>query len=481
MSSPTSIPSLPGTMVNPLQWASFEHLSPLFKGKFLPELLPSIRTASSLLPESFSNNSSQEENESHPSPAVNFLSAAFSRKRSAPCDSPVPEDEPLDLRMDCKKRKIEDENKNTIENINPEMPPSPDLTSVDANTSPDASQRTSVGSPSPTPSDSNKSIDSSSLSSMFSCPSGFLYPRTLSGLSYAPLSRFNPYYQTDSQPPSSFTIPNSSPYSLLQFSPSVRPCSPIIRPFATSPTTSFYEAIKRRRETENASNTPHSSASKIRERYTCTYCGKVFPRSANLTRHLRTHTGEQPYKCKFCERQFSISSNLQRHVRNIHNKEKPYKCIYCDRAFGQQTNLDRHLKKHENECSSMLDQYPKKYDLSVFSQSIDARPPPDLTPLRSLFSISGLNPTPSPSLIDSTQTLSEEEEDEPIDIEDYRDDAKDEDPQPSSQLQSNEDPEEDSKSRINMSSLSCEVTIRPAPQNLRAKESLSEQTDLVLV
>ena len=30
-----------------------------------------------------------------------------------------------------------------------------------------------------------------------------------------------------------------------------------------------------------------------KDRYTCSYCGKVFPRSANLTRHLRTHTGEQ--------------------------------------------------------------------------------------------------------------------------------------------------------------------------------------------
>lgn len=62
-----------------------------------------------------------------------------------------------------------------------------------------------------------------------------------------------------------------------------------------------------------------------RSKYSCKYCGKMFPRSANLTRHLRTHTGEQPYKCKYCERSFSISSNLQRHVRNIHDKEKPFR------------------------------------------------------------------------------------------------------------------------------------------------------------
>ena len=103
------------------------------------------------------------------------------------------------------------------------------------------------------------------------------------------------------------------------------------------------------------------SSSRSRERYSCKFCGKVFPRSANLTRHLRTHTGEQPYKCKFCERSFSISSNLQRHVRNIHNKEKPYKCPLCERAFGQQTNLDRHMKKHESDGPTILDGSPRRY------------------------------------------------------------------------------------------------------------------------
>ena len=69
-----------------------------------------------------------------------------------------------------------------------------------------------------------------------------------------------------------------------------------------------------------------SPSGSAKEKYVCKYCHKVFPRSANLTRHLRTHTGEQPYVCKYCQRAFSISSNLQRHVRNIHNKEKPYQC-----------------------------------------------------------------------------------------------------------------------------------------------------------
>ena len=112
------------------------------------------------------------------------------------------------------------------------------------------------------------------------------------------------------------------------------------------------------------------SLQKVKERYCCKFCGKQFPRSANLTRHLRTHTGEQPYKCKYCERSFSISSNLQRHVRNIHNKEKPYKCPLCDRCFGQQTNLDRHLKKHDSDGPTILDgPFPKRCEMKEASEA----------------------------------------------------------------------------------------------------------------
>ncbi|KAK4295345.1 hypothetical protein Pmani_032083 [Petrolisthes manimaculis] len=168
---------------------------------------------------------------------------------------------------------------------------------------------------------------------------------------------------------------------------------------------------------------------KPRERYSCKFCGKVFPRSANLTRHLRTHTGEQPYKCKFCERSFSISSNLQRHVRNIHNKEKPYRCRLCDRAFGQQTNLDRHMKKHEADGPTILDGSPRRYH----APDPPAPPPQDKDQHHQTRTDSHLH-TPD----------EDDEEEEYIDVEEEDDD------------------EEEEESGEKERKISCAVTIQPS-------------------
>ncbi|XP_031429021.1 MDS1 and EVI1 complex locus protein EVI1-A isoform X2 [Clupea harengus] len=141
---------------------------------------------------------------------------------------------------------------------------------------------------------------------------------------------------------------------------------------------------------------PESLLRKGKERYTCRYCGKIFPRSANLTRHLRTHTGEQPYRCKYCDRSFSISSNLQRHIRNIHNKEKPFKCHLCDRCFGQQTNLDRHLKKHENGNLSGTAMSSPRSELDSSSAILDDKEDSYFNEIRNFISNTGQRQTTSP-------------------------------------------------------------------------------------
>uniref|UniRef100_A0A915M8T7 C2H2-type domain-containing protein n=1 Tax=Meloidogyne javanica TaxID=6303 RepID=A0A915M8T7_MELJA len=53
-----------------------------------------------------------------------------------------------------------------------------------------------------------------------------------------------------------------------------------------------------RKSREGKINGTRITGQTIKERYQCRFCQKVFPRSANLTRHLRTHTGEQPYKVR---------------------------------------------------------------------------------------------------------------------------------------------------------------------------------------
>ncbi|XP_036412527.1 ras-responsive element-binding protein 1 [Colossoma macropomum] len=51
----------------------------------------------------------------------------------------------------------------------------------------------------------------------------------------------------------------------------------------------------------------------------CNVCSKRFWSLQDLTRHMRSHTGERPYKCQTCERTFTLKHSLVRHQR-IHQK-----------------------------------------------------------------------------------------------------------------------------------------------------------------
>ncbi|XP_051796341.1 ras-responsive element-binding protein 1 isoform X2 [Acanthochromis polyacanthus] len=53
----------------------------------------------------------------------------------------------------------------------------------------------------------------------------------------------------------------------------------------------------------------------------CKVCGKRFWSLQDLTRHMRSHTGERPYRCQTCERTFTLKHSLVRHQR-IHLKPR---------------------------------------------------------------------------------------------------------------------------------------------------------------
>ena len=52
----------------------------------------------------------------------------------------------------------------------------------------------------------------------------------------------------------------------------------------------------------------------------CSYCTYVTNLKANLTNHVRTHTGEQPFQCSVCSLRFNVQSNLKRHMKRVHEQ-----------------------------------------------------------------------------------------------------------------------------------------------------------------
>ncbi|XP_017162891.1 oocyte zinc finger protein XlCOF6-like [Poecilia reticulata] len=113
--------------------------------------------------------------------------------------------------------------------------------------------------------------------------------------------------------------------------------------------------------------------------YSCSICGKCFPRPGALRRHKKSHSGERLYICEFCGKTYTEHTSLTTHIRShntnrtvsrvscdtcgkslasvqilevhrrIHTGEKPFPCRICGKAFRQMGGLNVHMLTHTGE------------------------------------------------------------------------------------------------------------------------------------
>lgn len=88
-------------------------------------------------------------------------------------------------------------------------------------------------------------------------------------------------------------------------------------------------------------------------------CGRRFRQASGLTQHKLVHSDVRKYPCKNCELRFKTKFSLKVHQNAKHEnriKEK-FKCEICGKVFLIQKPLRRHLwLKHKK------DEYAAEFD-----------------------------------------------------------------------------------------------------------------------
>ena len=81
------------------------------------------------------------------------------------------------------------------------------------------------------------------------------------------------------------------------------------------------------------------------KRFSCPVCQKDFQWKRDVVAHMRSHTGEKPFSCSVCGMRFARKEDLNRHLR-VHTGERPFSCSVCGKRFARNAHLKRHSAIH---------------------------------------------------------------------------------------------------------------------------------------
>uniref|UniRef100_A0A3P8V4M9 Zinc finger protein 14-like n=1 Tax=Cynoglossus semilaevis TaxID=244447 RepID=A0A3P8V4M9_CYNSE len=121
---------------------------------------------------------------------------------------------------------------------------------------------------------------------------------------------------------------------------------------------------------EDSSGDP--TTSEMSENKNCSLCGKYFARQVDMERHMQSHSEDRPYKCPYCEKKFKNPYVLKRHQKEIckicpicnrvlpctadiakhlrsHTEERPFICLTCEKGFKYKDTLKKHQIIHGHD------------------------------------------------------------------------------------------------------------------------------------
>ncbi|WAR18111.1 ZNF91-like protein, partial [Mya arenaria] len=96
--------------------------------------------------------------------------------------------------------------------------------------------------------------------------------------------------------------------------------------------------------------------------HSCQYCRKLFPSKWKLTQHIRVHTGEKPFECKICGAKFSQKGAMSGHMANMHTQTYFFNIISVYLSSADTTSSIE--KKGSHICQFCRKLFPSKWKLT---------------------------------------------------------------------------------------------------------------------